>query len=181
MNGVYWIYTDASTSLAPPAPQPASGERRLTPIPLAVVLCPRGGYGLERELMHLKRGGVTTLVSLLSLAQVNMLELANEGMLAQRLGMSFIHHPLPDHELPPDLEKFRAFAAELAERVKAGERVGVHCWGSIGRATLAAVATLVHLGWPAGVALRAVEAARGCPVPDTEEQAEWILSYQAQA
>lgn len=180
MNGVYWVYTDASSGLGPPS-DAAAGARRLTPIPLAVVLCPKGGRALERELTHLKRCGITTLVCLLSHEQVHQLELAQEGMLAQRLGMAFVHHPLPDHELPPDLPAFRAFAAELAERVKAGERVGVHCWGSIGRATLTAVATLVHLGWTADAALQAVETARGCAVPDTSEQKDWILTYQAQA
>jgi protein-tyrosine phosphatase len=90
-----------------------------------------------------------------------------------------LHHPLPDHELPPDPDLFRAFAAELARRLSSGEHIGIHCWGSIGRATLAAVATLVHLGWPAEVALRAVEAARGCPVPDTPEQKDWLLAYKA--
>lgn len=129
--------------------------------------------------MHLKRCGVTTLVSMLSREQVRLLELENEGWEAQRLGMSFVHHPLPDHQLPPDLQEFRAFATELAQRLKAGERIGIHCWGSIGRATLAAVATLVHLGWPAHIALQAVEAARGCPVPDTAEQKEWLLGYRA--
>jgi len=30
-------------------------------------------------------------------------------------------------------------------------------------------------------ALIAVEMARGCPVPDTEEQERWVLNYKAQA
>ena len=181
MHGVYWIYSDASTGLAPPLPQAGGGARRLTPIPLAIVLCPRGGRDLQSAVTHLKRSGITTLVSLLSNEQVRLLELANEGLEAQRLGMTFLHHPLPDHELPPDLAAFSAFAADLARRLKSGERIGIHCWGSIGRATLTAVATLVHLGWPADVALRAVEASRGCPVPDTEEQKHWLLRYKAQA
>jgi hypothetical protein len=37
------------------------------------------------------------------------------------------------------------------------------------------------VGWQPAAALAAVEAARGCPVPDTEEQEQWILNYKAHA
>ena len=66
-------------------------------------------------------------------------------------------------------------------RLRSGERIGIHCWGSIGRATVAAACTLIHLGWQSAAALAAVEAARGCPVPDTEEQQIWIMQYKAHA
>ena len=35
---------------------------------------------------------------------------------------------------------------------------------------MAAACTLIHLGWDPNTALNAVEAARGCPFPDTAEQ-----------
>jgi protein-tyrosine phosphatase len=153
----------------------------LVPMPLAVVLCPRGGRHLHGELRHLKRAGIQTLVSLLSEEQIEMLELAEEPSLAQRLGMQFLSHPIPDHQLPPDPHAFRAFVSDLADRLRAGERIGVHCWGSIGRATVTAACTLIHLGWQPATALAAVESARGCPVPDTEEQEHWILNYKVHA
>ena len=174
MNGVYWIYEPAKAA-------PGAGGRDLQfPLPLAVVLCPQGGRDLEREMAHLKRSGVQTLVSLLSHDQVDMLSLGREEMLAERAGMEFLHFPIPDHELPPDAKAFRAFVADLAQRVQAREHIGIHCWGSIGRATVTAACTLIHLGWEPRAALAAVETARGCPVPDTEEQERWILNYKAQ-
>jgi len=139
----------------------------------------QGGYGLERELMHLKRGGVTTLVSLLSLAQVNMLELANEGMLAQLLH-EFHPPPLPDHELPPDLEKFRAFAAELAERVKAGSALAFIAGAALGALRWQRLATLVHLGWPPVCAAGGGSGAR-LPCAGYRGAGRMDLSYQAQA
>jgi protein-tyrosine phosphatase len=169
-NGVYWIYT--------PARAPA-GFAPCTPLPLAVVLCPRGGRDLHKEMLHLKRAGIDTLVSLLSREQVDLLELGEESLLANRAGMHFLHHPIPDHELPPDAGAFRAFVTDLALRLRDGQRLGIHCWGSIGRATVTAACTLIHLGWEPPTALAAVEAARGCPVPDTEEQQRWILRYEA--
>lgn len=174
MNGVYWIYGDASAPLTPPSPIAKSFH----PIPLAVVLCPRGGRHLAGELRHLKRSGVHTLVSLLSSDQVEMLDLEQESSIAKSLGMEFLHHPIPDHELPPDLRAFRSLVADLARRLRAGDCIGIHCWGSIGRATVTAACTLIHLGWSPKTALAAVETARGCPVPDTEEQERWILSYR---
>jgi protein-tyrosine phosphatase len=177
MNGVYWIYGGAA---APLAPGPAA-TATLAPMPLGIVLCPRGGKHLYSELLHLRRSGVHTLVSLLSEEQVEMLELDEEGLQARRLGMIFLHHPVPDHQLPPDVQAFRMFAGDLANRLRAGQRIGIHCWGSIGRATVATACTLIHLGWEPRRALKAVEDARGVPVPDTEEQERWILNYRAHA
>ena len=61
-----------------------------------------------------------------------------------------------------------------------GNAIGMHCRGSIGRAPLTAACTLIHLGWKAKDALAAIQAARGYPIPDTEEQLRWILNYKAQ-
>ena len=186
MNGVYWIYgkPPAPPAIAPPAIVPEAHKSRgsgsLVPLPLAVVLCPRGGRYLQRDLSHIKSAGIQVLVSLLSEEQVTLLDLGEEPLLAQRLGMQFLHFPMPDHQLPPDPKAFRAFVGDLAERVRAGQRIGIHCWGSIGRATVTAACTLIHLDWQPIMALTAIEAARGCPVPDTVEQAHWILQYKAQ-
>lgn len=175
MNGVYWIYADAGLPLVPALTPPATRG----PIPLAIVLCPPGGSYLRRALADLKSAGIQTLVSLLSEEQIDMLDLADEGPQANRLGMQFLSHPIPDHNLPPDPQAFRTFVSDLARRLLAGERIGIHCWGSIGRATVTAACTLIHLGWEPAIALAAVEEARGCPVPDTEEQEQWILNYKA--
>jgi protein-tyrosine phosphatase len=160
VNGVFWINSHPSVSLA-------------------IVLCPSGSRSLHRELQSMQRGGVETLVSMLEVDEAHWLGLADEGRLAQQLGLEYLSHPIPDHHTPPDPHVFRAFVTGLAARLRAGERIGVHCWGSIGRATVTAACTLIHLGWKPAAALAAVESARGCPVPDTEEQERWILAYEA--
>jgi protein-tyrosine phosphatase len=99
--------------------------------------------------------------------------------LAGLTGLHFLSYPLPDAQTPPNLASFRSFAAGLAERLRNGETIGVHCRGSIGRATIAAACALIHLGWQPQSALTAIEAARGVGVPETQEQEEWILSYKA--
>jgi len=147
---------------------------------LAIVLRPRGDDGLSDELLHIRQSGVETLVSLLEPNEAIWLGLHEEGRLAEQVGMCFLSYPILDVHVPANVATFRAFAVGLADRLRAGEHIGVHCRGSIGRSTVTAACTLIHLGWKAKDALAAIQAARGCAVPDTEEQLRWILNYKAQ-
>jgi protein-tyrosine phosphatase len=149
------------------------------PVTLAIVLRPQGGEWLADELARMKRGGIQTLVSLLEEEEAGWLGLDREPALAKQAGMEFVSFPIPDTQVPPHRAAFRQFVVGLANRLRHGECIGVHCRGSIGRSTVTAAATLIHLGWKAEVALTAIERARGCPVPDTEEQRRWILAYEA--
>ncbi|MGD0157285.1 MAG: hypothetical protein ABSB50_14400 [Terracidiphilus sp.] len=150
------------------------------PVGLAIVLRPRGDDWLKDELTRIKDSGVETIVSLLDPGEARWLGLAEEGPLSEAAGMHFISYPILDVHVPAEVATFRAFVDGLANRLRAGERIGVHCRGSIGRSTVTAACTLIHLGWRARDALRAIQAARGCVVPDTEEQLRWILNYKAQ-
>jgi protein-tyrosine phosphatase len=147
---------------------------------LAIVLRPRGDEWLEDELKRLKRGGIQTLVSMLEPLEAEELGLAREKSLAEQTGLNFFSYPIPDRHTPSDVSSFREFAAALADRARNGERIGVHCRGSIGRSTVIAASVLIHQGWRPHHALVAIESARECPVPDTEEQRNWILNYEAQ-
>jgi protein-tyrosine phosphatase len=155
VNDIFWIKGD------PPAP-------------LAIVLRPRGGDWLEEELLRMKRDGIQTLVSLLEKHEAAFLDLSEEARVAKQAGLQFHSFPIPE-----DTSAFQNFIKYLATRLLAGEHIGVHCRGSIGRATVTAACALIHLGWSPRSALAAITAARGCPVPDTQEQEQWILQYQA--
>lgn len=146
-------------------------------VSLAIVLCPRGDDQLRDEILELKQGGIQTLVSLLEKDEATWLGLKREGAVAAEAGLSFLSYPFPDANVPLDSVTFRVFVAGLAGRLRAGEYVGIHCRGSIGRSTITAACSLIHLGWPARKALSVIEAARGCPVPNTLQQEQWILNY----
>jgi protein-tyrosine phosphatase len=161
LNDIFWIDGD---------PPPG----------LAIVLRPRGGDWLEDELIRLNRSGVTTLVSMLESEEAQELGLENERTCANRAGLNYLSYPISDRHVPPDIASFQHFVNDLADQLRAGERVGVHCRGSIGRATITAASTLVHLGWTPLAALVAIEETRGCAVPDTSEQRNWILHFEAQ-
>jgi protein-tyrosine phosphatase len=135
---------------------------------------------LEDELLRIRQGGIQTLVSMMENWEADSLGLADEGPLALQIGLKFLTFPIPDTRIPLDAAAFRNFVAGLAGRLRDGERIGIHCRGSIGRSTVAAACALMHLGWSAHKALEAIEDARGCLVPDTQEQEDWILHYKTQ-
>ncbi len=148
-------------------------------MPLAIVTCPRGDHLLQAEIAQLKQGRIETIVSLLEKDEATWLGLEEEGRLATEAGIQFLFHQFPDANVPLDPLAFRVFVAGLASRLSAGEHIGIHCRGSIGRSTITAACALIHLGWPARKALAVIEEARGCPVPNTVQQEHWILQYKA--
>jgi protein-tyrosine phosphatase len=161
MNGIFWIKGNPHA-------------------PLAIVIRPRGDHLLEDELQRIKQSGIQTLVSMMEDWEADSLGLADEGQLAKEIGMKFLSFPIPDTRVPLDAAAFRSFVTGLASRLRDGEHIGIHCRGSIGRSTVAAACALMHLGWHADKALEAIQDARGYPVPDTQEQEDWILRYKTQ-
>jgi protein-tyrosine phosphatase len=145
---------------------------------LAIVLRPRGGRFLRSELLKFKEAGIRILVSLMEADEALRFGLAEEPQIAEELGLMFMPFPMRDHAVPQNPVSFRGFVQDLAERLRAGRTVGIHCQGSIGRATVTAACALIHLGWKPAAALAAIQEARGCPVPDMQEQEDWILSYK---
>jgi protein-tyrosine phosphatase len=150
------------------------------PLPLAIVLCPCGGKVLKDELRGIAGSGVQVLISLLEPDEADWLGLGEEGPLAEQMGMHFLSFPIQDVHIPASIAAFRTFVSGLADRLRAGERIGMHCRGSIGRSPLTAACTLIHLGWNAKDALAAIREARGCEIPDTKDQLRWVLNYKAQ-
>ena len=170
MKEIFWIAQPSDTSQSSASPSTATPR-------LAIVLRPRGGQLLRAELLKFKQAGIRTLVSLMEAREAVAFGLAQEPEIAEELGLMFLPFPIRDHTVPRDPVPFRGFVQDLAERLRAGRAVGIHCQGSVGRATVTAACALIHLGWKPSVALAAIQEARGCPV-DTQEQEEWILSYK---
>ena len=150
-------------------------------VPLAIVLRPRGDDWLNDALIGMKREGIQTVSSMLENWEAESLGLKFERSAAEQVGITFLNYPIPDRETPTDVNAFGRFVDGLANRLREGERIGIHCRGSIGRATIAAACALIHLGWKPAAALAAIEETRGCQVPDTEEQRDWIMRYEVRA
>jgi len=159
VNEVFWI----------------NGDR---PPHLAIVLRPRGEDWLEDEMRRMRANRIETVVSMLEPDEAGFLGLANEKSVAERVGLSFLNYPIPDTQVPADVPRFREFVREVANRLTEGEHIGVHCRGCIGRATILSACALIRLGWRPSDALAAIEKARGMAVPDTPEQATWIMEFE---
>ncbi|MDG4767576.1 tyrosine protein phosphatase [Solwaraspora sp. WMMD406] len=152
--------------VAYPVPTPSPGT-------LSIMARPAGGDRLDDDLAALVDSGAHLLVCLLTADELDELGLSDEPAAADRGGLEFHHFPIADFSVPD-----RAAADQLTElivdRLLAGRHVVVHCRAGIGRSSLVAAASLVRLGldhedvWPI------VSAARGVPVPETEEQRRWL-------
>jgi len=142
----------------------------------AIVACPRGGDWLFDELRALASEGIDVLVSMLTEEEANGLDLQRESEECGVLAISFVNLPIPDRSVPSDRNDFLQHVEQLAEMVRKGRFVGVHCRASIGRSSILVVSVLMRLGWKAEDAFHAVESARGCSIPDTSEQREWVLA-----
>ena len=68
-------------------------------------------------------------------------------------------------------------AEDLANELRTGKKVVVHCHGGIGRSSLMAACTLVTLGLTAAEAMRRISVARGFSVPETPAQIEWVYGF----
>lgn len=148
--------------------------RTATPGRLAIVARPRGGDWLCDEITALSREGIDVLVSMLTPDETEELGLCGEAEECQAANLTFFNIPLLDRSVPQNTDDFLRRVESVAELVRGGRSVGVHCRASIGRASILAVSVLVRLGWETAQAFNAVEAARGCSIPDTPEQRRWV-------
>ena len=141
---------------------------------LAIVGRPRAGDWLADEISDWKASGLTHIVSLLEAFEVRETGLLHEPQCCARAGLDFESFPIPDRGVPTSVPAVRTLWVGLAGKVRDGQAVGIHCRASIGRAGLIAAGVLAQLGIPLEEAWRRTSVARGRPVPDTEEQRQWL-------
>ena len=149
--------------------------RAVAPHRVAIVARPRGGDWLCDELSALSKGGIDVLVSMLTDEESTELGLERESEDCEAAAITFVNLPIPDRSVPADADEFLHSVEQLAEMVKQGRFLGVHCRASIGRSSVLAVSVLVRPGWDVNEGFDAVEAARGCSIPDTPEQRQWVI------
>ena len=142
---------------------------------VAIVARPRGGDWLWDELKALSMEGIDVLVSMLTEEEAKELGLERESEDCEAAAIKFVSLPIPDRSVPSSRDDFLRGIEQLAEMVREGRFIGVHCRASTGRSSVLAVSVLVRLGWDPNEAFDAVESARGCSIPDTPEQRQWVI------
>ncbi|MCC7381261.1 MAG: dual specificity protein phosphatase family protein [Deltaproteobacteria bacterium] len=145
---------------------------------LAISPRPRGGDWLQDEVREWHDAGVATVVSLLTGDEIEELELSAEPSLCEAQSVELLSLPIPDRGLPESRERFEALVLELERRLSAGKSVLVHCRQGIGRSSMLAAALLNNAGEGVDPALARIGSARGRPVPDTEEQRQWLHALE---
>jgi|HubBroStandDraft_1064217.scaffolds.fasta_scaffold20740_3 protein-tyrosine phosphatase len=143
---------------------------------VAIVARPRGGDWLEDDIKRFSTEGIGVLVSMLTPEESAELGLSDEGKFCDQFGISFFNLPIADRSVPNEFE-IGAPLDTLVKQVQLGKGVGFHCRAGIGRSSMLAALVLGRLGWTTDAAFRAISEPRGCPVPDTLEQEQWVQSF----
>ena len=141
---------------------------------LGIVPRPRGGDWLDDEMLSLREAGIDVVASMLEMDEARELGLGREASSAQEIGLTFLNFPVPDGGVPLDVSSFVRFLEKLEHLLTRGRSVGVHCRACIGRASITSASLLMRSGVPPEDAWRQISAVRGCPVPDTIEQRDWV-------
>ena len=99
----------------------------------------------------------------------------------QSSGVEFLSFPIEDRSVPSSSSEFEGLVRCVADYLRGGKAVAVHCRAGIGRSSMIVVTALVQSGFSEECAFRAVEEARGCPVPDTPEQKQWVEQHSSRS
>lgn len=144
---------------------------------LAIVGRPRGDDWLEDEVRSWKASGIDAVVSLLTADEASELGLEAEDRVSESSGITYVSYPVQDRSVPGDfgvsVQLIRKIEGWLAE----GKNVAVHCRQGIGRSAVLAACLLVSAGLRPEAAFDRLRVARGCAVPETEEQREWVVQF----
>lgn len=144
---------------------------------LATMPRPRGNDWLEDEIVSYKKSGVDVVVSLLERSEINELEIEKEEFWCSEKGIIFLSYPIGDRQTPKSHTETLEFVRKLQNFIKEGKKIAIHCRQGIGRASSIAVCLLVLQRYSVENAFEKIIEARGCQVPDTQEQIDWVKLF----
>jgi protein-tyrosine phosphatase len=147
---------------------------------LAILARPRGEDWLENEIQGWREAGIDVVVSMLREPENLQLGLIAEAELCRSNGLQFISFPVEDFNVPDSLDNTLDLVRKLNGLLASGKSIGFHCRGCLGRAPLIASCVLMFSGKSAETAFELVSAARGYPIPETPEQANWGRNFARQ-
>ena len=146
---------------------------------MAITPRPRGKDWLEDDIRFLQRAGVDVLVSALTPAEAEELGLLEESQSCQSNGLEFLSFPIEDRSVPSSFNEIDGLLNSVTDYLRNGKAVGVHCRAGIGRSSMIVASALIRNGLSVDSAFSAIQEARGCSVPDTPEQRQWVERYSS--
>jgi len=114
------------------------------------------------------------VVSFLTPEEVTELDLNKEEGCCRVYGIQFHAFPIPDMGVPVSRKASVALIRQLDHALTEDKSIVVHCRQGIGRSGLVAAGLLMASGETPETAFQRISTARGCPVPETMEQREWV-------
>jgi len=144
---------------------------------LAILPRPRGGDWLEDEVRSWRVAGVDVVVSLLTSEETDDLDLTQEVRLCHANDIEFLSFPIVDRGVPASQRATLDFVKKLELLVAGGSSTAIHCRQGIGRSALIAACLLVLAGIHPETAFQRVSSARGCSVPETADQRQWVIEF----
>lgn len=117
----------------------------------------------------LKQEGISLVVALLPFQEIEQKSPQYARKLRENaFPVPVRHFPIPDFGVPEDTAAFLELAGDLAQRLRNGEKILIHCAAGIGRTGTAAIAILMSLGFHYHDARKRVEQAGSYP-EDSQE------------
>ncbi|HZI57475.1 MAG TPA: dual specificity protein phosphatase family protein [Verrucomicrobiae bacterium] len=89
-------------------------------------------------------------------------------------GIDYLTFPIEDRAIPENVREWKQFIEQVSVYLKDGKTAAIHCRAGIGRSSLLACSVLAHLGVNYNEAWSSIRLARGCNVPDTLEQRNFV-------
>lgn len=142
---------------------------------LSIVSRPRGGDWLEHEVSGWKEAGLDAIVSLLTKEEQREFELGRERAASEEQSLRFFFLPIADLGVPSSRKETVAVLNQIEKLLASGRNVGIHCRQSVGRSGMIAASLLAMSGSDPREAFESVSNGRGLPVPETEEQRDWVI------
>jgi protein-tyrosine phosphatase len=124
-----------------------------------------------------QQSDLDVVVSVLTREEIADLDLTQEAELCQTHGLQFFSFPIVDRGTPASRWATLELVRKLDKALTQGKSLAIHCRQGIGRSALIAACLLVLVGVDPETAFRRVSAARGCSVPETAEQREWVREF----
>jgi protein-tyrosine phosphatase len=115
------------------------------------------------------------VVCLLEDEEIDALGLGDEAALCRSHRIEYVGFPIKDRGVPPVVGEADRLSQTIASKVAGGASIAIHCRAGIGRSSVIAACVLIRLGCDPQSAFDRISKARGTPVPDTDEQREWII------
>lgn len=131
---------------------------------------------LETDIAAVRDWGATALINLLQPEEMAVLRVWELPERVVSAGIAYHHLPIEDGGVPDDVAEaaWEGVGADLRRRLRASERIVIHCKGGLGRTGVMAARLLVELGAEPAEAVRLVRKARPGAI-ENELQERYVL------